>query len=306
MAEIVRRLHFSQHSTLPSGLGTWPLRGEGSPGYRVDMTPPPIKDLTTLIVPLDGFGSSVRAVPVAGRLAQRLGMNIRLLSVVSGADDIGPRSALVEDVAAYLLPEHETETEIVVASDAEHTVAAATASDGLLCMATAASLRLHHAHFGSIAEHVARETQQPMFVVGPRMMPTPGTPTQRVIVPIDGSELSELALPVAADLASALSLAVWVVSVIDEHVGGGPGEANYVRNRARQLGEDTGVDVSFEVLHGDPAQAIADFVGDDGTAVMTTHGRSGLSRLFAGSVTTGVVARSHRAVMVFRPPEVDS
>jgi nucleotide-binding universal stress UspA family protein len=56
------------------------------------------------------------------------------------------------------------------------------------------------------------------------------------------------------------------------------------------------------VLHGDdPARAIVDFAGDDGTIVMTTHGRSGLNRLFAGSVTTGVVAHSQRAVFVWRP-----
>lgn len=272
-------------------------------------------EMTKLLVPLDGYGSSVRAVPVAGRLARRLGMGVRLLSVVAGAGDIEERSAWLSDIGGTLLTNGEVETEVVVGNDPAHAIAHAAGSDGVLCMATAASLRLHHAHFGSIAEGVARAIQRPLFVVGPRMSPTPGTPTQRVVVPIDGSELSEEALDVGAGLAARLSITVWVVSVVTRtaetsaaaQMGGSTaaGESNYVRNRARSLAERTGADVTFEVLHGDPAEAIASFVGEDGTAVMTTHGRSGLSRLFAGSVTTGVVARSHRAVMVLRPPGLE-
>ena len=61
----------------------------------------------------------------------------------------------------------------------------------------------------------------------------------------------------------------------------------------------------FDVIpppHDHPEDAIVDFVGDEGTCVMTTHGRSGLSRVVAGSVATGVVAKSKRAVVVYRPP----
>ena len=36
---------------------------------------------------------------------------------------------------------------------------------------------------------------------------------------------------------------------------------------------------------------------------MSTHGRSGLARIFAGSVTTEVVAGSKQPVMVVRPPD---
>jgi nucleotide-binding universal stress UspA family protein len=271
-----------------------------------------INDLNTLLVPLDGHDSSIRAVPVAGRLARRLGMDIRLLSIVDGADGIAERSARLADIAAAYLPQTDAAIQVVVANDPVYTVTATAEPDGLLCMATAASLRMHHARFGSIAEGVARAIQRPLFLVGPRMLPRPGAPTQRVVVPIDGSELSEAALDVAADLAVRLSIPLWVVSVVtpkaDSSAGpasASPGESNYVRNRAKLIAERTGVDASFEVLHGDPAEAIAGFVADDGTAVMTTHGRSGLSRLFAGSVTTAVVARSQRAVMVLRPPGLE-
>ena len=61
---------------------------------------------------------------------------------------------------------------------------------------------------------------------------------------------------------------------------------------------------SATVLHGtDPVQAIVEFAADDGTVVMSTHGRTGLRRVFGGSVATGVVANSKRAVVVWRPQE---
>ena len=81
-------------------------------------------------------------------------------------------------------------------------------------------------------------------------------------------------------------------------------ETAYVRDLASRIRKSHGIDAEFDVLHGDdPATAIVDFAGDDGTVVMSTHGRSGISRLFAGSVTTKVVADSKRAVLVWRPSE---
>ena len=114
------------------------------------------------------------------------------------------------------------------------------------------------------------------------------------------------------DLAEKLDVPLWLVTVVSPSalaaaaaqspdIGGG-NETGYVRSLARRLGKTRDLDLEYDVLHSEhPDRAIVDFVGDDGTAVMSTHGRSGLSRLFAGSITAGVVAHSHRAVVVFRP-----
>jgi len=275
-----------------------------------------IGDMEVLVVPLDGHESSVRAVPVAGRLAGRLGVGLRLFSVVGGAAAVDARQKWMHGVAAARLPGRAVVIDVAVEDDEVVAIAAAAGSDGLLCMATAASLRLHHGHFGSIAEGVATALQRPMFMVGPHMEVAPGAATGRVVVPVDGSTLSEAALDVAAEFAARLDIPLWVVSVVsprDEEEAtaqlGGDSlvavESSYVRSLAGRVADANDIEVAFEVLHSKvPAEAIVDFVGDDGTAVMTTHGRSGLSRLFAGSVTTAVVAHSRRAVVVLRPDEV--
>ncbi|MDH3307265.1 MAG: universal stress protein [Acidimicrobiia bacterium] len=267
-----------------------------------------ISDMTTLVVPLDGRDESVRAVPVAGRLSNRLGIGIQLIGAGNEAED--ERMAWMQAVADRYLPDSKVEIRLVPDAEPVDAIVAAAGTTGLVCMATAASLLPHQGHIGSVAEGVTRDLLRPLFLVGPEMTPDPGESTQRIIVPVDGSPLSETAIPIAAELAKKLAVPLWIVSIVspqqqrdaEAQMGQdiGAAESGYVRGLAK--GIDNGIDAEWEVLHGnDQAGAIVDFTGDDGTIFMTTHGRSGLTRLFGGSVATAVVARSKRAVIVYRP-----
>ncbi len=262
-----------------------------------------------LVVPLDGRDSSARALPVAGALAPPLGAGIRLFSL-AGSDTTEERAAWMREAAARHLLDADPAIEVAGGADPVAGIVAATGEMGVVCMATAASLRPHHGHVGSVAEGVARELGRPMIVVGPEAAAAAGT--ARVVVPVDGSKLSETALAVGAELASLLGAALWVVTVVSPRAEAAATamlgtevvatESGYVQRLAAQAAASHDVDGEFEVLHRpEPAPAIVDFLSDDGIAVMSTHGRSGLSRLFAGSVTTAVVARSHRPVVVWRP-----
>ena len=55
------------------------------------MTETPSTAASELIVPLDGRDASVRAVPVAGRVAARLGLGVRLFAA---SDDDGSESKI--------------------------------------------------------------------------------------------------------------------------------------------------------------------------------------------------------------------
>ncbi len=268
-------------------------------------------EATELVVPLDGSDSSVRSVPVAGRLARRLGLAIRLFSA---SDDPEGSRRWMHGVAERHLPDSGVTIDVSESEDPVDAIVETAGSTGLVCMATAASLLPHQGRVGSVAEGVVRAMGRPVALVGPEMQPDPGQRTQRVIVPVDGSDLSESSLDIAADLASALDVALWIVTVVSHKAEAAAAaavgdslllvESGYVARLAGDMSERAGRQVDYEVLHlDDPAKAIIDFAGDDGTVVMTTHGRSGLSRLFGGSVATGVVAHSERAVFVWRPEE---
>ncbi len=269
-------------------------------------------NVSELIVPLDGRDASVRAVPVAGRIAARLGLGVRLFAAANGNGS--DMEEWLQSVADSHLSGKEVTTEVVAGGEPVTAIVNAAGEGGMVCMATAASLLPHQGHIGSVAEGVTREMKRPVILVGPEMEVSPGANTTRLVVPVDGSPLSEAILPVAADLAVALDVPAWVVTVVSpsiessSHMGVDAVTigVGYLRRLAGQIRDSHNIDAEYEVLHrDDPAEAIVDFTGDDGTVVMTTHGRSGLSRLFGGSVATGVVADSKRAVIVWHPADAE-
>jgi nucleotide-binding universal stress UspA family protein len=77
----------------------------------------------------------------------------------------------------------------------------------------------------------------------------------------------------------------------------------YLEGKAEELATAHGVCSSCGVLHGWPPDALADYARTNRIVlvVMTTHGRSGASRYWIGSVTAGLLARVRAPVLVLRP-----
>ena len=153
----------------------------------------------------------------------------------------------------------------------------------------------------------------------------------QVLVPLDGSEASERALPHAHSLASAFSARVHLLQVISlsheyEASRGGGAESptviehsldmarqitaarqsraeRYLQTMAARL-EANGLQVATSVRQGPIWETIAHFVAEHGIdlIVMSTHGRGGLQRFLVGSVTDRVIRSSHVPILAI-PPE---
>ncbi|WP_267639808.1 universal stress protein [Haloarchaeobius amylolyticus] len=140
---------------------------------------------------------------------------------------------------------------------------------------------------------------------------------QTVLVAIDGSPLGDRALAYALDLYP--DAAITVLHVVDpvEAVylaeAKGPSEGrSYVEaarehgaelcDRAEAVAADRGIAVDTAVETGNPAREILRFIdaNDVDAVVMGSHGRSGLSRVFLGSVAETVLRRSPVPVTVVR------
>jgi nucleotide-binding universal stress UspA family protein len=127
-----------------------------------------------------------------------------------------------------------------------------------------------------------------------------------LVVPLDGSELAERALPYAIRLAQA-SHARLVLMQAERAVLSAPLEGTDVIEEARTYlthvaegicGEVEGV--SIAVLSGRPTDTILETIDAfkaDGV-VMTTHGRTGFDHLLHGSVTEELLAKSTVPVFV--------
>lgn len=135
----------------------------------------------------------------------------------------------------------------------------------------------------------------------------------KIVVPLDLSDTSARALEPAVDIARGMGdeLALVTVngrrlradmSVKDvanaEHVDIADMIEAYLKSRAAEI---TGVDVSYDTLHGDgAAEALVELSKKEGIRmiVMATHGRSGLDRWRMGSVTERVVRYAIAPVLV--------
>ncbi len=140
----------------------------------------------------------------------------------------------------------------------------------------------------------------------------------KVIVPLDGSELAETALPFVRLVAGALPAPIELVEAFDVlppavH-GRSPSEAfrrmqteaerqsqRYLSTVQERL-RDSGYAATVVTLQGAPEQAIAERAGADPQAlvVMSTHGRGGIARWALGSVADKVIHTVPNPVLLTR------
>jgi len=144
---------------------------------------------------------------------------------------------------------------------------------------------------------------------------------EKILVPLDGSELAEVALPYAEELASRLKTDAILFQVVPKayHVYGAYGVVTqipytdeemepikasaqgYLEKVASRL-EDTGITTRSEVRVGAAANEIIKLANEINTGVVTmsTHGRSGIGRWAFGSVADKVVRGIKQPVALIR------
>jgi nucleotide-binding universal stress UspA family protein len=141
---------------------------------------------------------------------------------------------------------------------------------------------------------------------------------KRIMVPLDGSRLAEQALPLARTLAKTLDAELLLVSAVapseqyatyaDAETAGMLAEAGrlaseqYLGTQERQLAVD-GFRVGTAVASARPHMAISSLCDREriDMVVMTTHGRSGVSRWTMGSVADKVLRTTNTPLILIHP-----
>jgi nucleotide-binding universal stress UspA family protein len=173
---------------------------------------------------------------------------------------------------------------------------------------------------GSVATKVLHATHTPLLLVRP---PDEGKKSEapalkKLLVPLDGSELSASVLPFAGDLAKSLGAPVVLFHSVFEPVMTYPaagavisgGVLEEMQSGAREYLAAHANDLATQGVTAEPAVAVgnatdgivwaAEREGAD-LIVMSTHGRSGLERVVLGSVADAVVRRTSLPVVLVRP-----
>ncbi len=131
---------------------------------------------------------------------------------------------------------------------------------------------------------------------------------ERILVPLDGSKVAELALPYAEELAGVFNSEVVLIGICE------PEESQYshmcqlyiekmaevVRNRIKKVSPR--VTVSSVALHGRTAEGIIDYAekNDVSLVIMVSHGRSGIMPWALGSVANKVLQRIGMPILLIR------
>ncbi len=134
-----------------------------------------------------------------------------------------------------------------------------------------------------------------------------------ILVPMDFSSSSDVALKFASQLAKESSAELHLVHVSEQPLPITEGFAGYAPPvdlaAERDLLEKTkpateGVKYRHELLVGDAAQVLVEYATEHHVdlIVMGTHGRTGFSRLLMGSVAEAVVRRAPCPVLTLKQP----
>jgi nucleotide-binding universal stress UspA family protein len=144
---------------------------------------------------------------------------------------------------------------------------------------------------------------------------------QKVLVPLDGSELAEAALPQVKNLAAGGFIGeVILLSVVEIDLMGIPSTRTGVINypalvkthfdktqdyleKIRSGLSTEGINVKAEAVEGKAAQMIVNYAEKNGVdlIVIASHGYSGMKRLMFGSVALRVLHDAHAPVLLIRP-----
>lgn len=265
-----------------------------------------------------GFYGSTGREPRQSRLTQETGVVYRdqvEASALANAED------RLNGIAGRLKDEGvRVEVRATLGNPAEEILRVADEEGcGLIGMSTHGRNPVARSILGSVTDKVIHSSTLPVLTIRPEKAEEHREREEisltRVMVPLDGSELAERALPYAGELAQSLSLTVLLARVVSIELpvyayGGYPSLSRLTNQLAPQAAiyldgaaqgfRRQGLTVQHRVLQGTPTHALLGLAHETAQdiIVMTTHGRSGLSRWLMGSVTEAMIRASGDPVLV--------
>jgi nucleotide-binding universal stress UspA family protein len=170
----------------------------------------------------------------------------------------------------------------------------------LIAMATCGRSGPERWLLGSVAEEVVRHADRPVMLLNvPESGDVASAPAsiETIAVPLDGSERAAGILPLATTLAREHGAEIAVIHVVPERPSAAvpppsePTPAEAVVGDELEEIRQWGVAARLETVRGRAAPGVLEVVRKlkPDLVTMSTHGRSGLSRAFLGSVAEQVV-----------------
>ncbi len=281
--------------------------------------------LTRLLLPIDGSEASMQALPYAEVIPSH---GVRLIRVLPGGLSPKHRIDLAEsaetqlrEASAVFEQQGRTVELLVLDGEPAEEILVQTEDADLTIMTTRGYGPGRRFVYGSVADDVARRSATPVLLVRGGERPIPVVPVSRIVVPLDGSEAAEQALPLAGDLATTIGVPVLLTRVVDiegiqeaVHLASKPtsghaatvdalrhAASSYLAEQA-QVFRDASLPAAIAVRIGEPVPELKALVEEGDMLVMSSHGRTGVKRLLIGSVTAELVQSAKVPVLIVHAP----
>jgi len=264
-----------------------------------------------IIACVDGSSLAEKVLPLArGITAPRKG-RLTLLRVVEDTDELATEENYLRDCAR----QYSAELRFRVSSDPAEAILAELKRDprAVAALTTHGRTAWMEAILGSVALRVIRDAKRPVIVFRPldndREAPKK---ISTIALALDGGRFSERIITYAVKAAQGLSARLTLIQALPIHPNLAPLaeheksdilESSYLHRTAADIKAAYSIDAQWEVLHGDPADAICRYlIGAPETILaMTTHARGGIARVALGSVAAACVRHAGVPLLLYWP-----
>ncbi|HVN27321.1 MAG TPA: universal stress protein [Candidatus Binataceae bacterium] len=275
-----------------------------------------------ILCPIDFSDNSLRALDSAIGWARRDDALVYLMNVEFVPAETAevenyvliskePAQAQLEKIARQRMANTRHQIVVEIGKPAELIEEAATRYEvDLIAMATHSRKGVDRLLLGSVAEHVVRTAKCPVLTFGPGAAIED---LKRILCPVDFDENSFVALEFAYSLAKQSQARLEVLHVVTlpfepSEIPEQPGMPEWKKDSLARLqslveghlGREAKYEI--EVRRGDAATEILESVKQShpDLMVLATHGRTGISHLFLGSVAEHMVRASSIPVLTIR------
>ncbi|HEY7218851.1 MAG TPA: universal stress protein [Candidatus Binatia bacterium] len=264
-----------------------------------------------IIACLDGSSLAETILPLARGITAPQGGRLTLLRILQQTDELAAEETYLRDCAR----QYSAELRFRVGSDPARAIVAELERypRAIAALTTHGRTAWTEAILGSVVLRILREAKRPVIVfcpldsarAGPKKIGT-------IALALDGSRFSEKMISYAVKAAQALSARLTLMQALPTqpnltplaaHEKSDVLESSYLHRKAAEIKAAHGVDAQWEVLHGEPAEAICRYLSgaSETMLAMTTHARAGIERVVLGSVAAACVRHAGVPLLLYWP-----
>jgi len=260
---------------------------------------------------LDGSRLAQGILPLAHGITTATSATLTLIRVVADADELAEEESELRQYARR----YSADVRFLLSADPAAAIVGELEAkpNAIAAMTTHGRTAWTEAILGSVALRVIQGSSRPAILY--RAVSGDGEAPKRIsalVLALDGSKFAERMISFAAAMVQALAGRLSLVQALSPQpsipalAGNGKSdmlESSYLHGIAGKIKREHGIDCEWEVLHGDPADALCRYVKGmpETMLAMTSHARGGLQRALFGGVAAACLRRAGIPILMYWP-----